>query len=114
MPVRFRAYPNVPVLVMDAKYKILSEGDSDVIHSDVNQALAYTFAVGVPLAVLIYPRCEGSSIEDSEPKKIANVDRRVAKKVVDLTGPTRVRFYRECDAFVEYVKSMASYDPRKN
>jgi 5-methylcytosine-specific restriction enzyme subunit McrC len=99
---------STPALVMDAKYKILSESDGDVIQSDVAQILAYTFAVGVPLAVLIYPKCEGSSIEDSEPKKIREVDKKVARKVIDLTGATRERFFRECDEFVGYVRSMAS------
>jgi 5-methylcytosine-specific restriction enzyme subunit McrC len=99
---------STPVLVMDAKYKILNESDHGVIQSDVAQVLAYTFAVGVPLAVLIYPKCEGTSIVDSEPKKIREIQKKVGRKVVNLTGATRKEFYKECDKFVDYVRSVAS------
>lgn len=102
--------PNTPVLVMDAKYKILNDADKQVINIDIAQVLAYTFAAGVPVAILVYPRCEDSSIRDSEPRKIKEVDKRVATKVIDLTGATREEFHGECDTFVQYVRSMASQE----
>jgi len=95
---------NRPLLVMDAKYKVLLNTDTDTIDSDVNQVLSYTFAVGVPMGILVYPKCEGSTIADDGPRKIKGTEKRLSRRVVDLTQRTKEEFYRECDKLVECVR----------
>jgi len=43
-----------------------------------------------------------------EPKKIREIEKKFGRRVVDLTGATSEEFYKECDEFVDYVRSMAS------
>jgi len=98
-----------PILVMDAKYKILGIGDKEDIDADVDQVLIYTLPpiTDAPTGILVYPKCEGSTIGNSEPRKIMETGKSIAIRVVDLTKSTREEFYGECDDFVTYVDSLA-------
>ena len=86
-----------PLLVMDAKYKVLLNTDAETVDGDINQVFSYTFAVGVPMGILIYPKCRGSTIADDEPRKMKGTEKRLARRVVDLTGHTREEFLKECN-----------------
>ena len=65
----------------------------------------------MPIGILVYPKCRGSTIADDEPRKIKGTEKRLARRVVNLTGQTKEEFYRESDKLAKYVNSVLQTEP---
>jgi len=115
---KFRRRPDITlkknkceILVVDAKYKLLSQKDFEqgkAVDSDVNQIVSYCLAIPVKHGVLVYPKIQGAVVEETpQPVQVREKDVKFSIKAVDLTRTTREGFMAECDSFSQYIQKIA-------
>ena len=82
----------LPLLVMDAKYRVSTTEQQEEFTRDTDQLHSYTFAVGVQLDLLIYPKSESSSIHDTELRRTKGSSKELGIRTIDLTKETKEEF----------------------
>jgi 5-methylcytosine-specific restriction enzyme subunit McrC len=95
-----------PLLVMDAKYRVSTKEQGEEFSRDTDQLFGYTFAVGVPMGLLVYPKSESSSIKDTEPRRTRGSVKELGIRTIDLTKETKDEFFIDCERFVDYIRGL--------
>jgi 5-methylcytosine-specific restriction endonuclease McrBC regulatory subunit McrC len=82
-----------PLLVLDAKYRVSTTEQGEEFSRDTDQLFGYTFAVGVPVGLLVYPKSESSSTKDVEPRKTRGSAKEIGIRTIDLTQGKKEEFF---------------------
>lgn len=93
-----------PLLVLDAKYRRLDEGEGD-LNRDLYQVSAYLDRYNLHKGVLVYPQFEGRA---STELKLSGTPKRLHLATLDLSAESPTALDRECARLASHVAGLAA------